>query len=104
MLRPLVCLSILFPLGAFACGASKTVVDVKPAGPPQYICFDGRTLTCARTGYIWQAKRGCFFSHVPCEDYQANFYGYYPRGNQIARAYYKCRKGYPWRLGEMQTH
>ena len=74
--------------------------------PPraQYVCFDGRSLECTPTGLIWNAKRGCFMSRLPCCAYQANHYGYYPNHQNLVLAFEQCRLGYPYHLGEMQTH
>ena len=45
---------------------------------PRYVCFDGRTLEATETGFVWNAKRGCFISSVPCCAYNALHYAFYP--------------------------
>lgn len=70
----------------------------------RFVCFDGRVLTCTATGYAWQAKRGCFLSRVPCKVYRANLYGVYANGSRQIHGFQRCREGYPFHLGEMQTH
>ena len=71
---------------------------------PRYVCFDGRLLNKTSTGNVWEAKRGCFLSRLPCCAYEASHYGFYPQPHQAQHAFAKCREGYPYRLGEMQTH
>lgn len=71
---------------------------------PHYVCFDGRTLALSEVGYVWNAKRGCFVSSVPCCAYNATHYSYYANPNQIGASYARCRHDYPFHLGEMQTH
>lgn len=71
---------------------------------PRYVCFDGRTVEKTDTGLIWNAKRGCFLSSVPCCKYDANHYGFYENSAKLGTAYARCRHDYPFRLGYMQTH
>lgn len=71
---------------------------------PRYVCFDGRTLEPTETGLVWNAKRGCFVSSLPCCAYNATHYAFYPTPEKIGAAYARCRHDYPFRLGEMQTH
>lgn len=71
---------------------------------PRYVCFDGRTLDPTETGFVWNEKRGCFISSVPCCAYNATHYAYYPNQSQIGSAYARCRHDYPFMLGQMQTH
>lgn len=71
---------------------------------PHYVCFDGRTLDPTVSGFVWNAKRGCFISSVPCCAYNATHYAYYANSLKIGSAYARCRHDYPFRLGEMQTH
>lgn len=73
------------------------------ASQPRYVCFDGRTLECTPIGMIWNAKRGCFISSVPCCNYNATHYAYYANPAKIGASYARCRHDYPFRLGEMQT-
>jgi hypothetical protein len=74
------------------------------ASQPRYICFDGRTLEMTPRGYLWNGKRGCFLSSVPCCNYNATHYAFYNDPRKIGKAYARCRHDYPFRLGEMQTH
>lgn len=71
---------------------------------PHYVCFDGRALVCTPTGFVWQAKRGCFLSRMACDERHATLYGYYASRQRVVHAYAQCRADYPFRLGEMQTH
>lgn len=71
---------------------------------PHYVCFDGRTLALSDVGFVWNAKRGCFISSVPCCAYNATHYAYYANPSQIGASYARCRHDYPFHLGEMQTH
>lgn len=71
---------------------------------PRYVCFDGRSLEATETGFVWNAKRGCFISSVPCCAYNATHYAYYPNPAKIGYAYARCRHDYPFQLGQMQTH
>lgn len=71
---------------------------------PRYVCFDGRTLELSPRGYVWNAKRGCFVSSVPCCAYNATHYAFYANPAKIGASYARCRHSYPFRLGEMQTH
>ena len=43
---------------------------------PRYICYDGRTLELTPRGYVWNAKRGCFISSIPCCEYNATHYAF----------------------------
>ncbi len=75
------------------------------ASQPSYVCFDGRTIEFSETGLVWNAKRGCFVSSVPCCNYEATHYAFYPPNSpKIGSALARCRHDYPFRLGEMQTH
>ncbi|RYV66473.1 hypothetical protein D7251_08930, partial [Legionella pneumophila] len=74
------------------------------ASQPRYVCFDGRTLDLTETGLVWNAKRGCFISSVPCCNYNATHYAYHPNPAKIGGAYARCRHDYPFTLGQMQTH
>lgn len=71
---------------------------------PRYVCFDGRSLHTNSTGFFWLAKRGCFLSRQPCCVFEATHYGYYPNPYQLKAALATCKEGYPYHLGEMQTH
>ncbi|WP_058492795.1 hypothetical protein [Legionella worsleiensis] len=71
---------------------------------PRYVCFDGRTLEASDTGLVWNVKRGCFISSVPCCSYNATHYAFYPNPAKIGAAYARCRHDYPFQLGQMQTH
>lgn len=71
---------------------------------PHYICFDGRTIEKTDNGLVWNAKRGCFLSSVPCCKYDATHYAYYDNPAKIGEAYARCRHDYPFRLGDMQVH
>lgn len=132
MSKALCCIFLWLPVWAFAGGfyegSSKGMSYNKPHGytkgtsskvagvyqriyrkfdpPPRrrFVCFDGRVLTCTPTGFVWQAKRGCFLSRFPCKKYKANIYGVYPTGSRQIHAFQRCREGYPFHLGEMQTH
>lgn len=70
----------------------------------KYVCFDGRSLSRSEFGFVWDAKRGCFRSHLSCRTYQAQFYGCYGTTAQQTIALQTCRDHYPYHLGEMQTH
>lgn len=83
--------------------AQGCIIGSQPS-QPRYVCFDGRTLQRSDFGLIWNAKRGCFVSSVPCCAYNATHYSYYPNPAQIGASYARCRHSYPFRLGEMQTH
>ncbi|HAT7071577.1 TPA: hypothetical protein JAN90_02055 [Legionella pneumophila] len=74
------------------------------ASQPRYVCFDGRTLDLTEAGLVWNAKRGCFISSVPCCNYNATHYAYHPNPAKIGGAYARCRHDYPFTLGQMQTH
>ncbi|TAL64729.1 MAG: hypothetical protein EPN84_02870 [Legionella sp.] len=71
---------------------------------PHYVCFDGRTLEPTSAGWVWNAKRGCFISSIPCCGYNATHYAFYANSKQIGKAYARCRHDYPFMLGQMQTH
>jgi hypothetical protein len=71
---------------------------------PHYICVDGRSIEKTTTGYVWNAKRGCFLSSIPCCQYDATHYAFYENPRTIGEAYNRCRHDYPFRLGYMQTH
>ena len=71
---------------------------------PSYVCFDGRTLEKTPTGLIWNAKRGCFLSSIPCCDYNATHYAFQPDPRRLGVAYERCRHDYPFMLGDNQTH
>lgn len=70
----------------------------------QYVCFDGRSLGPSAVGYVWQAKRGCFLSKVPCCAYEATHYTFSRDPGYLYKSYQRCRLDYPFHLGEMQTH
>ena len=74
------------------------------ASQPHYICFDGRTVEKTAGGLVWNAKRGCFLSTVPCCEYEATHYAFYNNSGQIGPAFARCRHDYPFRLGDMQVH
>lgn len=71
---------------------------------PLYVCFDGRTLEKTSGGLIWNAKRGCFLSAIPCCGYNATHYAFNLNPDKLGIAYERCRHDYPFMLGEMQTH
>ena len=71
---------------------------------PRYVCFDGRTISPSGIGYIWNAKRGCFMSRVPCCAYDATHYSYSENPQYVYHSFKRCRYQYPFHLGEMQTH
>ncbi len=71
---------------------------------PRYVCFDGRTLDATPSGFVWNAKRGCFISSFPCCAYNAIHYAFYPNPAKIGEAFARCRHDYPFQLGQMQTH
>lgn len=71
---------------------------------PRYVCFDGRTIEQDAVGWIWNAKRGCFLSSMPCCKYNATHYAFYATPAKIGEAFARCRHDYPFRLGTMQTH
>ena len=79
-------------------------IDGHHPSQPHYICFDGRTIEKTDAGLIWNAKRGCFLSSVPCCKYDATHYAFYENSTKIGEAYARCRHDYPFRLGYMQTH
>lgn len=79
-------------------------IDGQHPSQPRYICFDGRTIEKTDAGFIWNAKRGCFLSSVPCCKYEATHYAFYVNPAKIGAAYARCRHDYPFRLGDMQVH
>lgn len=79
-------------------------IDGQHPSQPRYICFDGRTIEKTDAGFIWNAKRGCFLSSVPCCKYEATHYAFYVNPAKIGEAYARCRHDYPFRLGDMQVH
>ncbi|WP_298625733.1 hypothetical protein [uncultured Legionella sp.] len=83
--------------------AQGCIQGEKPS-QPRYVCFDGRTLEPTETGFVWNAKRGCFISSVPCCNYNAIHYAFYPNPAKIGEAFARCRHDYPFQLGQMQTH
>jgi hypothetical protein len=83
--------------------AQGCIVGDRPS-QPHYVCFDGRTLALSEVGYVWNAKRGCFISSVPCCAYNATHYAFYAKPSQVGASYARCRHDYPFHLGEMQTH
>ncbi|MFC3908139.1 hypothetical protein ACFORL_03475 [Legionella dresdenensis] len=91
----------LLPVLAFAGGC---VTPEPKTGRPQYICIDGRMLTCQNEGVVWQYRRGCFPSVEPCKVYQAMQYGRYSNQKNLIDGQMQCRLDYPFMLGEMQTH
>lgn len=100
-MRPIKILIVYFIL--FDAHAQGCIVGGQPS-QPRYVCVDGRTLEASDTGLIWNAKRGCFISSVPCCQYQATHYAFYANPARIGEAYARCRHDYPFQLGEMQTH
>jgi hypothetical protein len=64
-----------------------------------YVCFDGRTMEETSVGWVWNAKRGCFLSTMPCCKYDATHYAYYANPAKIGGAYARCRHDYPFTLG-----
>lgn len=96
-------LLLLALIWASGLSAQGCIIGGAPS-QPRYVCFDGRTLALSETGYVWNAKRGCFLSSVPCCDYNATHYAFYPNGSKIGEAYARCRHDYPFQLGQMQTH
>lgn len=76
----------------------------KKSDRPRYVCFDGRTLGPTPAGFVWQAKRGCFMSKVPCCAYGATHYAFSVNPQFVYKSFKRCRYGYPFHLGEMQTH
>jgi hypothetical protein len=85
-------------LGAQGC------IDGRHPSQPRYICFDGRTVEKTDVGLVWNAKRGCFLSSLPCCNYDAIHYAFYENSAKIGEAYARCRHDYPFRLGTMQAH
>lgn len=79
-------------------------IDGNHPSQPRYICFDGRTIEKTDAGFVWNAKRGCFLSSVPCCKYNATHYAFYKNPAKIGEAYARCRHDYPFRLGYMQVH
>lgn len=96
--------TLLFGVLITSTGFTQGCVFGSLPSQPRYVCFDGRTLDASPTGYVWNAKRGCFISSYPCCAYNANHYSYYPNPKNIGDSYARCRRAYPFRLGEMQTH
>ena len=95
-----VVLLLAFASDIFAQGC---IIGSKPSRP-RYVCFDGRTLHPSRTGFVWEAKRGCFMSKVPCCAYDATHFSYYENPQSVYHSFKRCRYKYPFHLGEMQTH
>lgn len=83
--------------------AQGCIIGGQPS-QPHYVCFDGRSIELSATGFVWNAKRGCFLSSVPCCAYEATHYAFYPNTARIGEALARCRHDYPFHLGEMQTH
>lgn len=91
---------VLLPTTLFAQGCITGKVSEKPS----YVCVDGRSLSQTGGGLVWQAKRGCFMSRIPCCNYDATHYSYSANPGYVFSSYNRCRQGYPFHLGEMQTH
>ncbi len=91
---------LLFPSFLYAQGC---IIGNKP-DRPRYVCFDGRTLSTSSTGFVWNAKRGCFMSSIPCCAYDATHYSYSEDPQYVYHSFKRCRYQYPFHLGEMQTH
>lgn len=85
-------------------GASQGCIIGGPQKLDKYVCYDGRTLKRENGQFIWHARRGCFKSVVPCCAYKAQHYAYTPNPENLAIAFFRCQEGYPFHLGEMQTH
>lgn len=101
MKRLVTILSMLFT--TYLCAQQGCIIGEQPSNP-RYVCFDGRTLEASANGLVWNSKRGCFVSAVPCCNYNATHYAFYANSAKIGSAYARCRHDYPFRLGEMQTH
>ncbi|WP_237759012.1 hypothetical protein [Legionella birminghamensis] len=99
-MKTIAILLVLIPALSMAQGC----IIGNPPSKARYVCIDGRSLSCTGKGLVWNAKRGCFLSRLPCCAYEAEHYGYYPNPARMYRAYEQCRVDYPFRLGEMQTH
>lgn len=85
-------------------GYSQGCIEGGHASQPHYVCFDGRTIEKSDVGLVWNAKRGCFISSVPCCKYNATHYAYYANPGLVGVAYNRCRHDYPFRLGDVQIH
>lgn len=96
----LVSASLLFMPLAYSQGC---IIGGQPS-EPHYVCFDGRTAEKTDTGFVWNAKRGCFVSAIPCCNYNATHYAFYANAKELGTAYARCRHDYPFKLGQMQTH
>ncbi|MFV0822011.1 hypothetical protein [Legionella micdadei] len=83
--------------------AQGCIIGNKP-DRPRYVCFDGRTLATSQSGFVWNAKRGCFMSSIPCCAYNATHYSYSENPQYVYHSFKRCRYQYPFQLGEMQTH
>ncbi|KTD08574.1 hypothetical protein [Legionella jamestowniensis] len=94
------CMAVFLPGFVFAQGC---IVGGKP-DRPRYVCMDGRSLSQTSSGLLWHAKRGCFMSKIPCCAYDATHYAYSANPSYVYYSYKKCREGYPYHWGEMQTH
>ncbi|KTD16738.1 hypothetical protein [Legionella jordanis] len=83
--------------------AQGCIIGGKP-DTPRYVCVDGRSLCQSPSGLIWQAKRGCFMSKIPCCAYEATHYAFSSNPARVYYQYKKCKEGYAFHWGEMQTH
>lgn len=101
MKTPLTILAAMLATNLYA--QQGCVIGSQPSNP-RYVCFDGRTLAASASGLVWNSKRGCFVSAVPCCNYNATHYAFDANSSKIGSAYARCRHDYPFRLGEMQTH
>lgn len=84
--------------------SAQGCIEGNKPSQPHYVCFDGRTIEKTDVGLVWNAKRGCFLSSVPCCSYQATHYAFYENPRLIGGALAHCRHDYPFRLGDMQVH
>ncbi|MDI9819737.1 MULTISPECIES: hypothetical protein [unclassified Legionella] len=98
-----ICFCILLFSGALFAHQQGCIIGNKP-DRPRYVCMDGRSLCQSPNGWIWKAKRGCFMSKMPCCNYEATHYSYSSNPAYVYYSYKQCREGYPYRLGENQTH
>lgn len=101
---PLGLLIFAFLLPVLTHAQGQGCITGKKSQRPRYVCFDGRTLKPSSSGFSWYAKRGCFMSRVPCKAYDATHYAYSVNPGFVYKSFKRCRYGYPFHLGEMQTH
>ncbi len=83
---------------------ARACIEGPARGHQRFICMDGRSLDADGGGLVWMARRGCFISPAPCCNYEATHYGVYTNNFTLKREFARCRSGYPYHLGEMQTH